>query len=176
MLWLLQTDLNLPYCLMLPLKVKLMRGLFCKRFQSSLKAYYFQKLITISWMKSYRYNRQRVCSRWFMEITGFCFYHVRYWTKLANVCLFQHRKHKTCFLQNPKSVSYCAFVKTGHVISRIRLSLCQLEVTENSMKGRSIDNDARVRAREDSHKNNQDIAMCSCKFHWKPRWIRACEP
>ena len=35
---------------------------------------------------------------------------------------FNNRKHKTCFLQNPKRVSCWAFVKTGRVISHICLS------------------------------------------------------
>ena len=89
-------------------------------------------------MKSYRYNHHTesirsklIFSRWFLKIIRFYFYHDifstfegknPYWTKLAKVGLFQHHNHKTCFLPNPKSVSRWAFVKTEHMISRIRLN------------------------------------------------------
>ena len=76
---LLQLYNHCPNSSIAAVKVKLMKELFCKHFQSFLK---FQKLIKISRMKSYRYNyhtesirSKLICSRWFLKIVGFYFYH-----------------------------------------------------------------------------------------------------
>ena len=69
------TESHYPNSSIAAVKVKMTRGLFCKRFQSFLK---LQKLIKISRMKSYWCNHHTesilcklVCSRRFLKIIGF---------------------------------------------------------------------------------------------------------
>ena len=129
-------------------------------------------------MKSYRYNHHTeskrsklIFSRWFLKIIGFYFNHDifstfegknPYWTKLAKVCLFQHRNHKTCFLPNPKSVSNWAFVKTGHMISRIRL---------NSYWANDGRPAARLSLRFSKTAENSGAGVQANEDSWKKLWI-----